>query len=336
MASPDHHMLLAYAQAQAAIERIEERRRLSPVRHPWRTRCLIAERHALARLDGRALDDLDIEVGKRGAVSTSPFDLSAARDSIGTATSLEALIHDGPALLRWLGQDRHPPTGGRTIEDQLMAIERWQRDARALPPSPPLLHGADLARLWRHHAPLGRSDLVASLLIGDRWGPGRWDGSAGGMTAMGLERSHAPWLLAQGDELSLLWLKGIAAGAQVQLDLEMRLRGYAKRAMGHVAGRRRPGKLKDVLLLAMARPRLTSRQVAATLGLTSAGAIKLLTIASDLGLLIEQSGQASYRSYAIPVSLSYSPLPSFTRPQDWPDDQFWSSSGENEASPEAL
>ena len=153
---------------------------------------------------------------------------------------------------------------------------------------------------------------------------------------MGLERSHAPWLLAEGDELSLLWLKAIAAGARVQLDLEMRLRGYAKRAMVHVAGRRRPGKLKDVLLLAMARPRLTSRQVAAALGLTSAGAIKLLTIASDLGLLIEQSGQASYRSYAIPVSLSYSPLPSSTLHQDWHEDEFWSGDGKNEASPEAF
>lgn len=78
MASPDHNMLLAYAQAQAAIERIEERRRLSPVRHPWRTRCLIAERQALARIDGQALDDLDIEINARGAVSTSPFDLSCA------------------------------------------------------------------------------------------------------------------------------------------------------------------------------------------------------------------------------------------------------------------
>ena len=336
MASPDHNMFLAYAQAQAAIERIEERRRLSPVRHPWRTRCLIAERQALARIDGQVLDDLDIEVSARGVVSTSPFDLSLARDSIGAAISVDALIHDGPALLRWLGQDWYPLADGQTVEGKLIAIERWQRDVRALAPSPPLLHGADLARLWRHHAPLGRSDLVASLLIGDRWGPGRWDGSAGGLTAIGLERSHAPWLLAQGDELSLLWLKAIAAGARVQLDLEMRLRGYAKRAMGHVAGRRRPGKLKDVLLLAMARPRLTSRQVAAALGLTSAGAIKLLTIATDLGLLIEQSGQASYRSYAIPVSLSYSPLPSSTLHQNWHEDEFWSSDGKNETSPEAL
>ncbi|MEQ6332206.1 hypothetical protein [Sphingobium sp. MK2] len=335
MLYPDHNLLQAYAQAQAALERIEERRRLSPVRQPWRTRCLIAERQTMAQMDGRALDDLDVQINARGRVSPSAFDLSFARDSIGASISLDALMRDAPALLTWLGKGHGRSLHDRTVGDIYLAIERWQQDVRALPPSPPLLQSAEVARLWRHHAPLGRDDLVASLLIGDRWGPGRWDGSAGGLTAMGLERSHAPWRVAQDDQLPLLWLKAIARGAQAQLDLEMRLRGYAKRAMQHVAQRRRPGKLQAVLLLAMGRPRITSRQVADALDLTSAGAIKLLTIATESGLLIEQSGQASYRSYAIPVSLSTTPLPSSPRHSEWLEDEFSFSGAEIEGSPEA-
>ena len=332
---PDHSLLLAYAQAQAALERMEERRRLSPVRQPWRIRCLIAERQAMAQMDGGAFDDLDMEISAKGRVSPSTFDLSFARDSIGASIRLDALTHDAPALLVWLGRDHERSPHDRLRDEVYRAIERWQQDVRALPPSPPLLQSAEVARLWRHYAPLGRDDLTASLLIGDRWGPGRWDGTAGGLTAMGLERSHAPWRVAQGFDLSLLWLRAIFAGAQAQLDLEMRLRSYAKRAARHIAQRRRPGKLQAVLLLAMARPRITSRQVADALGLTSAGAIKLLTIATESGLLIEQSGQASYRSYAIPVSLPAAPLPALPRHPERLEDEFSFFDAEIEGSSEA-
>ena len=102
---PDHSLLLAYAQTQAALERIEERRRLSPVRQPWRIRCLIAERQAMAQMDGGAFDDLDMEISAKGRVSPSTFDLSFARDSIGASIRLDALTHDAPALLVWLGRD---------------------------------------------------------------------------------------------------------------------------------------------------------------------------------------------------------------------------------------
>lgn len=71
-----HELILAYAQAQAAIERIEERRRLSPVRHPWRIRSLIAERQALARMDGLTVEVDAYHVDGRGAVSPSPMTLA--------------------------------------------------------------------------------------------------------------------------------------------------------------------------------------------------------------------------------------------------------------------
>ncbi|CCW17908.1 hypothetical protein EBBID32_22570 [Sphingobium indicum BiD32] len=338
-----NRLILAYAEAHGALERLEERRRLSPVRRPWRIRTLIAERQALARIDNSPIDDLDFTVDGRSTVTTSAYDLSHWRQAIGTPIALDALLNDGMALLRWLGVA--PPAGsdpayslrsGRNAADILPAVAAWQRDVAALPSSPPLLHCARIARLWRRHAPIGQGDLLASLLIGDRWGPGRWTGSAGGLIALGLESNGAAWKRVTDERLDWLWLEAISTGARAHLDLETRLRAYAWRAAQHIERRRRPGRLKDVLRLAMAHPRISSGSVARALGLTSAGAIKLLTIAAGEGLLIEQSGQASYRSYALPVSMT--PLASkgqHGHPDSFARD-FWSDDAENMVSPEAL
>jgi hypothetical protein len=344
-ARPDNQngLILAYAQAQGALERLEERRQLSPVRRPWRIRTLIAERQALARIDNSPIDDLDFAIDGRGTVSTSAFDLSHWRQAVGAPIALDALLNDGIALLDWLGVTSPSGTDSARLlrsgcrpADILPAIIAWQRDVATLPSSPPLLQSAQLARLWQRRAPIGRGDMVASLLIGDRWGPGRWKGSAGGLIALGLDSNGAAWKHATDERLDWLWLDAICSGARAHLDLEARLRAYAWRAAQHIERRRRPGRLKDVLGLAMAHPRISSGSVAKALGLTSAGAIKLLTIAEGEGLLIEQSGQASYRSYALPVSMT---LPVShgrnRRPDPFPSD-FWSEDMENDTSPEAL
>ena len=338
-----NRLILAYAEAQGALERLEERRRLSPVRYPWRIRTLVAERQALARIDNSPVNDQDFTIDGRGAVSTSAFDLSHWRQAVGAPITLDALLNDGLAVLRWLGVV--PPIGtdpasalqsGRDMADILLAVAAWQRNVAALPPSPPLLHGAQLFQLWRRHAPIEQGDLVASLLIGDRWGPGRWTGSAGGLIALGLNSAGTAWKRATGDRLDWLWLDAISIGARTHLDLETRLRAYAWRAAQHIERRRRPGRLKDVLRLAMAHPRISSSSVAKALGLTSAGAIKSLTIAVDEGLLIEQSGQASYRSYALPVSMAPLVPQRPHRRSDWLMDNFWSDEPENDAAPEPL
>lgn len=336
-------MLQLYADAQAALERIEERRRLSPVRKPWRIRTLIAERQALARIDNSPIADDSPAIDGRGAVTPSPFDLSHGRHAVGASISLDALLSDGAALLDWLGVRStsaldtpliHPV--GRSWADMLLAVEDWRRDVAALPPAPPLLHSGRIAQLWRRHAPIGQGDLVGSLLIGDRWGPGRWVGSAGGLVALGLEHGGAAWKVITGEALDRVWLDATLAGARVHLDLEMRLRAYARRAAFHLAQRRRPGRLKDVLMLAMIHPRLSSGSVARALDLTSAGAIKLLTIATNEGLLIEQSGQASYRSYALPVSMPGASISALHARSGPFDPEFWSDETENGAPPERL
>lgn len=312
----DPALLLAYAAAQTALARIEERLRLSPVRGPWKARMALAERQALAAIDAYDLPEEAVTVDARGRVVTGSYDLTHWKHAIGRPITLEALMADPAALLAWLGVDREPQDarfpGRRAVWERVPAIEAWSKACQSLPPSPPLFHASRIAALWRQLAPLARGDGIASLLIGDRWGPGRWKGSQGGLTALGLRLAGGRWKIAQGTELDHLWLGAILAGANAHLELELRLRAYAQRAAGHIRDRRRMGRLKDVILFAMARPAITSSQVAQQFGLTSAGAIKLLRTAEAAGLLVERTGQASFRSYMIPVS-GVAPSPSLAR-----------------------
>ena len=309
--TPDFSIIASYGDAQAGLAQLAERRRLSPVRQPWLKRIAIIERQALTRLDGAHINDADIRIDGRGAIIPSPFDLTHWRDALTNQITLNALLNDSGALLAWLGVDLNITNGtrmrpARPLPGIMDAIATWRRAATAAPPAPPLLHGALLAHLWLRIAPIGQGDMVAAMLIGDRWGSGRWHVSSGGLTALGFEQSKASWKGAGPEDFAHLWLEAIAAGARSHLDLEMRLRSYAGRAARRIEQRRRPGRLKDVIMLAMIHPRLTSNHVAKALGLTSAGAIKLLTIGTQEGLLIEQSGQSSYRSYAIPIAMTRS------------------------------
>ncbi|MFZ2998586.1 hypothetical protein [Sphingobium sp.] len=308
--TPDFALIAAYADAQSGLVQLSERARLSPIRQPWLKRMAIVERQALARLDGTSIDDADIRIDGRGTIIPSPFDLTRWSHALSERITLDALLNDSAALLAWLGIDLDMPDEGvltrphRPRPDIIAAIGAWRQAVTAAPPAPPLLHSALLTHSWLQIAPIGEGDRVAAMLIGGRWGPGRWHVPTGGLVALGFEHRKAAWKGAGQEAFSRLWLDAIIAGARSHLDLEMRLRAYAGRAAHRIAERRRPGRLKDVIMLAMIHPRLTSNRVAKMLSLTSAGAIKLLTIAVEEGLLIEQSGQASYRSYAIPVAMT--------------------------------
>lgn len=293
-----YSLLESYASAQAALERVEERRRLSPVGGPWKIRMKIAERQALARVDGHDLSASDFQVRGTGGVSTSDYDVTPWADAIGRSISLDLLLTDCSAVMTWLGI----PERFNEFSTILGAITRWQAEVANLPYAPPLLQSARMAWVWRKHMPLGRGDLMASVLIGDRWGPGRYDGSIGGLTALGLEAEQAHWRIANGEEFDRIWLNAIRRGASIHLDQELRLRNYAQRAQHVVDQERRLGKLGALVSFAMSRPRVTSSVVARELGVTPAGAIKLLTRAEERGLLIEQTGYSAYRSYSIPVA----------------------------------
>lgn len=337
----DPALLLPYADAQSALARVGERLRLSPVRQPWKARMALAERQALAGIDAYELPEEAITVDARGRTTTSAFDLTHWKHAIGRPITLNALMSDPDALLAWLGASRDsldaPLANGRAACELVPAVEAWSKACHALPPSPPLLHSGRIALLWRQMTPLACGDAVASLLIGDRWGPGRWHGSQGGLTALGLKLAGGRWKIAPAAELDHLWLGAILAGANAHLELELRLRAYAHRAAGHIRDRRRTGRLKELIIFAMARPAITSSQVAKQFGLTSAGAIKLLTTAEGAGLLVERTGQASFRSYMIPVS-GVAPSPSQARAStaDLFEPTIWDEAGENFSSSELF
>lgn len=330
--APIETLLLPYGQAQGALERLDDRLRTSPVRRPWTSRMALIERQALAWIDNFDLPEEALTLDSRGRIRSGTYDLTRWKAAIGTPISLKAILNDAALLLDWFGcgdtaQPLGQQAGIRDRWDMRVAVENWANACRTLPPSPPLIEGARMAALWRRHAPLGCGDSVASLLIGDRWSAGRFVGSQGGLVALGLRLNGGPWKIAQGAAGDRLWLDAITAGARAHLELENRLRLFADRARIALTRRRRVGRLKEMLLLAMENPVITSAMVARRLKLTSAGAIKLLATAQQEGLLIERTGQASYRSYAIPISNTLSSAivqaqsqPNIFEPHFWSDD----------------
>lgn len=322
-------LLSAYADAQSALARMEERRRLSPVRRPWKIRCFIAERQALAWIDATAVDTNAFKVDGRGSIGGASFDLTHWRQAVGAPINLDTLLADPDGLLNWLGVNDTAyvatlsTTSGLTLVDIRQRVDAWRKEVADLAPSPPLLHGGRIALAWRRRSPIGRGDAVASFLIGDRYGPGRWDASFGGLIALGLQNAGAAWKIADPVQQDRMWLEAILEGARHHLGQEVKLRAFAARAAAHIIKRRRPGRLKEVIMMAMSRPYVTSRLVADQLGLTSAGAIKLLSIATDVGLLLERSGQNSYRRYSIPFGALPAPTPSSVISDALTESNFW-------------
>lgn len=103
-APPD--LLLAYAEAQAALARLADRVTLSPVRAALQTRMALAERQALATADAHELADDAITVDRRGRVATTPYDLTHWKLAIGQPITLQALAKDPAGLLAWYRRGR--------------------------------------------------------------------------------------------------------------------------------------------------------------------------------------------------------------------------------------
>lgn len=326
----DAGIILAYAQAHAELALLADHLVRSPVRAPWSTRIALAERRALAWIDNAALSSDSLRIDGMGRVTSTAFDLTHCKAAIGAPITLTALSRDAEQILCWLGRSDRPGQahviGRRDHKEIVRAVEQWMIACNQLPPSPPLLQGCRMALLWRRHSPLLQGDVVASLLLGDRWGPGRWQGSTGGLVALGLKMTASPWKLLAGPKLERAWLVATVAGARSHLNTERQLLNFATRAKLVLDRRKRTDGLKALLLFAMARPEVTSAQVARQFAMTGAGAIKLLATAVNEGLLIERTGQSSFRSYYVPVS-DKAPSPTRTQgvsrtpfePDFWPD-----------------
>jgi len=140
-----------------------------------------------------------------------------------------------------------------------------------------------------------------SLLIGDCWGPGRWNGSQGGLVAVGIRLIEQEWEQAVGQEWDRLWLKAIKAGAYSHLDLETRLREFALSTGDLLTERQRRGRMRSLLLFAMTRPFITSGDVVKRFGMARGSAIRLLKQAAAEGHLAEIVIRENHSRYRIPV-----------------------------------
>jgi len=96
-------LLLAYAEAQAAIERMEERMCLSPVREAWEMRMAAVEREALALLDSGHPSRADRGGNGRTRLALSNEVAKFWQHAHGRAIAPEALLSDLGALISWLG-----------------------------------------------------------------------------------------------------------------------------------------------------------------------------------------------------------------------------------------
>lgn len=304
-------MLHLYGQAMQALGQLQERRRLSPVAPALKLRQALLERQALAWCDGTQLDIEAYHDGRRRQL----FDLAGqplrwAR-ALDHEIRLDALTAPD-ALLDWLGVSDIPPQDGplavllsyKSRSDILEAVARWRDQLARRAPDPPLVQGARMALLWRQMRPLGRSDMVAAVLLGDRFGPGRMGLSQGGLVAIGLKALGPRWLTSAGTGAIHLWLEAIYLACTQLLELEQRLRFVLRRHEEACAALRASDRLPDVLAVARGALSVSAAGVARRLQISVQTAHVALAKAVTLGLLHEITGQASYRRYALPFPLS--------------------------------
>jgi hypothetical protein len=307
---PSAALLTAYGEAHAALARLDERRRWSPVREALRARQERLELSALAWLDGAALD---LDRWLMGDELT-PYSISGEPlrwiKAFGRPLPREAFA-SAPAILDWLGVrdaalDAPLPyaIAPRPRRDMLERMRGW---CAAFPhgwKAPPLLAGGRMAHGWRVKAMLGRGDALAAVLLGDRWGPGAMGLSSGGLIAIGLQSQGPAWIKAQRPaSIDRVWLDAVQTAANRLLHLEQQFRLYRTRCDAVLEGKRKSNRLGALLTFAMGAPDITARLARRRLGLSEAGAKILLDEAVDRGLLIERTGQASYRRYSVPVDL---------------------------------
>ena len=303
-----------------ALGQLQERRRLSGVAEALKLRQALLERQALAWCDGSLLDIESLSDGRRRTLvdmAGQPLRWARALDH---DIRLDALTEPS-ALLDWLGVSDIAPQDGplaallsyKSRIDILEAVTRWRDQLARRAPDPPLLQGARMALLWRQMRPLGRSDMVAAVLLGDRFGPGRMGLSEGGLVAIGLKALGPRWLTSQGTAAIQIWLEALYVAAQQLLELEQRLRFIARRHAEACADLRASDRLPQVLALARAQLSVSAAGVAKRLKISPQTAHVALSKAEKQGLLHEITGQASYRRYALPLPLSL-PTPAVPAP----------------------
>lgn len=95
-------------------------------------------------------------------------------------------------------------------------------------------------------------------------------------------------------------LRAIAGAAKTGIDSLETMEASHRAALRTILSEYRPGKLQQLLALSLSVALLSPKGVADQLGLSVAGAGKLLDRAADLGVLVEITGRRTWKAYVAP------------------------------------
>lgn len=264
------------ARCTGAISALNARISVSPVAGPWRRRAAWSGYTTALQLQGVEVDEIDIyswgcglRVPGRPMVSTTldPFEgfdawqqRLAAHDNAGWRDHLPTAIGE-PADAR-----EHPPL--------LRALDLVRQHARIDGTATPWLHAPIML------CGLGLTSAPLPCL-------------AGGVKAFRLKRMPADsdWIAA---------FNGLSRAAETGLERLHDLEQLHRCGLQTLLGEYRPGALPRLLALSFARPLLSPQSVADALGLSVAGASKLLERAASAELMVEITQRRTWRQFLTP------------------------------------
>lgn len=269
-------MVAAIAAAAAAIARLDARMIASPVAKAWATRAAWSGYAKALQLQAAEIDEIDafswgcgLKIPGRPPLPSHVdlFDRFAAWDAALRATDAH----------RW--RDALPTAVG---------------DPAAAADHPPLVRALDTVRQLARIDPSIMAWLGLPFALRDRGLTATpLPCLAGGAKAFRMKRTP-------GEEDWLAVLRSLTSMAETGLarlhDLE---RGY-RDSQRAIAAEYRPGALPALLALIQHRPLLSPQSVAKLLGLSIAGASKLLARAATAGLLVEITQRRSWRQFLTP------------------------------------
>jgi hypothetical protein len=275
---PDYtpKMVSAIAACSAAITRLDARVSASSVAAAWSRRAAWSGYTRALQLQGGEIDEIDVFSWGSGLHVPGRARRATHLDHFADFAQWHAALGETDPLA-W--RDRLPTAIGEPAE---------------APEHPALIRALDRvrqhARIDGGLAPwLGLPFALRDLKLSSTPLPCL----AGGMKAFRLKKT-----LADADWYSVI--RSVEASADTALTRLDRLERYYRDAQRALAAQYRAGALPRLLALMHHQPLLSPQGVADTLGLSVAGASKLLERTKDAGLLVEITERRSWRQFLTP------------------------------------
>lgn len=315
--------LEALAGAAAAIARAEERLAHFPERDLLLTRIRMAEREALAWLEGEPLnlDQLSRDYGSGPrAWRRWPFTFVRVFDR----PLASRTVPDAARIERWLNGGCHPDSpfpgpAARPLELYPERLQRFVRGIEGIAPLPRLVGAGHIAAEFPLLSPLPSANIVIGAMLAERYALPGSALTGGGIAAIGLYREHIPWRsrvafnqaefeedlcgATRESRIQLAWLRALQAGAEHTLALADALKLWLARLDEACQTVRSTSHLRALCLLAARSPSLTVADAARTLKISRQAASDLVLRACGEAVLREITENGSFRRFKASVGL---------------------------------